>query len=73
MTQKISEIEKKITDHNHNKYITTTEFNALPASVFNAKIAQVGLVTKTDFDAKFKKIVTELLQINLNICLLKTN
>ena len=73
MTQKISEIEKKITDHDHNKYITTTEFNTLPASVFNAKIAQVGLVTKTDFDAKLKKIVTELLQINLNICLLKTN
>ena len=24
---KITEIEKKITDHNHDKYITTPEFN----------------------------------------------
>ena len=24
---KITEIEKEITDHNHNKYITTLEFN----------------------------------------------
>ena len=52
---KISEIEKKITNHDHDKYITTPEFNTLAASVFNAKIAQVDLVTKTDFDAKLKK------------------
>ena len=24
---KITEIEKKLTDHNHDKYITTPEFN----------------------------------------------
>ena len=34
---KISELEKKLTDHNHDKYITTPEFNALAASVFNAR------------------------------------
>ena len=32
----ISELEKKLTDHNHDKYITTPEFNTLAASVFNA-------------------------------------
>ena len=52
----ISEIEKKITDHDHDKYITSPEFNTLAASVFNAKIAQANLVTKTDFDAKLKRI-----------------
>ena len=26
---KINEIEKKLTDHNHEKYITTPEFNKL--------------------------------------------
>ena len=26
---KISELEKKLTDHNHDKYITTPEFNTL--------------------------------------------
>ena len=49
---KISELEKKLTDHNHDKYITTPEFNTLAASVFNARLAQANLVTKTDFDAK---------------------
>ena len=48
----ISELEKKLTDHNHDKHITTTEFNTLAAHVFNARLAQVNLRTKTDFDAK---------------------
>ena len=49
---KINELEKKLTDHNHDKYITTPEFNTLAADVFNARLAQANLVTKTDFDAK---------------------
>ena len=49
---KISELEKKLTDHNHDKYITTPEFNTLAASVFNARLSQANLITKTDFDAK---------------------
>ena len=47
---KISEIEKKLTDHNRDKYITTPEFNTLAASVFNARLAQANSITKTDFD-----------------------
>ena len=35
---KITEIEKKLTDHNHDKYITTPEFNTLAANVFNARL-----------------------------------
>ena len=31
---KISEIEKKITDHNHDRYITTEEFNKCTAEIF---------------------------------------
>ena len=50
MTQK-SELEKKLTDHNHDKYITTSEFNTLAASVFNAILAQANLITETDFGA----------------------
>ena len=41
-------MEKKLTDNDHDKYITTT----LAASVFNARLARANLVTKTDFDAK---------------------
>ena len=53
---KISEIENKINEHNHDKYITTPKFNTLAARVFNARLAQEDLVTKRDFDAKLKKI-----------------
>ena len=53
---KITEIEKKPTDPNHDKYITTPEFNTLAADVFNARLAQANLVTKTDFDAKLSSL-----------------
>ena len=53
---KISELEKKLTDHNHDKYITTPEFNTLAASVFISRLAEANLVTKTDFDAKLSSI-----------------
>ena len=49
---KITKIENKLNNHNHDKYITTSEFNNLAADVFNARLAQANLVTKTDFDAK---------------------
>ena len=49
---KIAEIEKKLTVHNYDKYITTPEFNTLVADVFNARLAQGNLITKTDFDDK---------------------
>ena len=52
---KISEIEDKVNDHNHDKYITTPEFNILAARVFNARLAQADLITKINFDAKLKK------------------
>ena len=51
---KISELEKKFTDHNHDKYITTPEFNTLAADVFNARLARANLITKTDFDKSVK-------------------
>ena len=53
---KVTEIEKKLTDHNHDKCITTPEFNTLAADVFIARLAQANLITKTDFDAKLLRI-----------------
>ena len=52
---KITEIEKKLTGHNHDKYITTPEFNIL-AAVFNARWAQANLIKKTDFVAKLTSL-----------------
>ena len=53
---RISDIEKKVSDHDHGKYITTSEFNSLTAKNFTARLAQANLVTKTDFDAKVKSL-----------------
>ena len=36
---KNTEIENKLNNHNHDKYITTPEFNTLAADVFNARLA----------------------------------
>ena len=63
---KITEVENKL--NNHDKYIDTSEFNKLAADVFNARLAQTNLITKTDFDAKFPN-----LQIKQNTYLLKMN
>ena len=43
---KINEIEKKLTDHMHDKYITTPEFNK----------SKANLKTKTEFDAKLSSL-----------------
>ena len=59
---------------NHDKFITTPDFNTLAAGLFNVRLPQVDLVTKTYFYTKLKKkTVTKLLQINPNVCLLKMN
>ena len=47
---KITEIENKLKNHNHDKYITTPEFNTLAADVFNARLNRPNVETKTDFD-----------------------
>ena len=53
---KISDIEKKIADHNHDKYITAQEFNKVTTENFNAILTQTNLITKTDFDAKIQSL-----------------
>ena len=52
---KIREIEKKITDHDHEKYITTPEFNKITAEKFAARLAQANLANKNDIAAFSKK------------------
>ena len=43
---KINEIEKKITDHDHDKYITTQGFNELTSEDFTVRLAQTNLARK---------------------------
>ena len=49
---KITDIENTLNNHNHDKYVATSEFNTLAANVFNGRLAQANSITKTDFDAK---------------------
>ena len=70
---KIIETEKKITDHNHDKYITTPEFNRFTAEIFALRLKRVNLasksdianfVNKIDFDNKLKHITSNESELN---------
>ena len=52
----VTEIENKLTNHNHDKYIDTLEINKLTADVFNVRIAQANLITKTEFDSRLSSL-----------------
>ena len=52
----VTEIENKLTNHNHDKYIDTLEINKLTADVFNVRIAQSNLITKTEFDSRLSSL-----------------
>ena len=69
---KISQIEKKITDHNHDRYITTPEFNKFTAEIFSARLAQANLITKTDFDTKLNLILINYALIEIELKKLQT-
>ena len=64
---KINDIKNKITDHSHDKYITTRELKKLTAENFPARLKQANLVTKTDFDDKLQTIMKKLTQTKQNI------
>ena len=69
---KFTEIEGKTPDV--TSLVTKTYFNAKFTEIEGKIPDFTSLVRKTHFDAKLKKkIVTELPQVNPNICLLKIN
>ena len=45
---KINEIKKKITDHNHNKYIATPEFNKFTSEIFDSRLKRENLLSQSD-------------------------
>ena len=61
---KITEVENKINNHNHDKYIDTSEFN---------KLAQANLIAKQILMLNCRVSTKKLLQIKQNTCLLKMN
>ena len=70
---KITETEKKLTDHNQDKYVTTPEFNTLAANAFNTRLAQTNRIPKTYLMLNCQAVTEKLLQIKQNICMLKMN
>ena len=61
MNKKLMSLKEKLTDHNHDIYITTPEFNSLAAIVSNAKLAQVNLRTKKILMLNCQLLTEELL------------
>ena len=61
---KVTEIENKLNNHNHEKYTDTSVFNKLAADVLNARLAQANLITKTDFGAKLPSFNRKITQNN---------
>ena len=56
-------MENKIaTDHDHDKYITTQEFNKLTSETFIARLKQANanFLKKTDFDKKLKNVTSNM-------------
>ena len=84
---KITEIERKITDHNHDKYITTPEFTKFNAEIFYLRLKQAYLASKsdianfikkkkTDFDNKLKDVTSnknELHELSKKVKAISTN
>ena len=56
MIQRLVKLKKKFTDHTHDKYITTPEFNKLTAENFAERLKQANFITKTDFDNKMSSL-----------------
>ena len=48
-------LKKKITDHNHDKYILIPEFNKLTSENLATRLKQAGLASKSDIDNFFLK------------------
>ena len=51
----INEIESKITVHDHDKYVSTPEFNKLPAENFAATLKQPNFASKINIVNFVKK------------------
>ena len=51
---KINKIQNKISDHDHDKYIATQEFNRLTSENFTTRLKEANLARKNDI-ANFVK------------------
>ena len=73
ITQKLIKLKKKITDHNHDKYITTPEFNMFMTEMFDLRLKQAKSASQsdipnfagtTDFDNQLKDVTSNKNELN---------
>ena len=66
-------LKKKLPIHNHDKYITTPEFDKFTAEIFDLRLKRANLtsksvvanfVNKTDFDNKLKDVKSSKNELN---------
>ena len=62
MTQKLVSLKRYLLIMIMINILQLTKFNILAADVFNARLAQASLITKTDFDAKVSSVNRKILQ-----------
>ena len=61
---KVTKIEHKLNNQNHNQYTDTQEFNKLAADVFNARLAQADLETNFFLITLYQALILKLREIN---------
>ena len=70
---KTNEIEKKITDHNHDKYITTSELNKFKKEILDLRLKRANLasqnhianfVNKKDSNNKLNYVISNKKELN---------
>ena len=62
MTQKLVSLKRYLLIMIMINILQLTKFNILAADVFNTRLAQANLITKTDFDAKVSSVNRKILQ-----------
>ena len=70
---KVTEIENKLSNHNHDKYIDPPEFNKLVVEDFNARLAQANLVKKQILMINYQILTEKLLKIKQIMYLFRMN
>ena len=70
---KVTEIENKLNNHNHDKYIDPPEFNKLVVEDFNATLAQANLVKKQILMINYQILTEKLLKIKQIMYLFRMN
>ena len=69
---RISEIENKVNNHSHDKYITTPELKKISKEVFDERLKRAKLVTTADFNTKVQEVEKKINENKIKNSLIET-